>query len=205
MARWPGIRKVLRVSARGLTILVALLGAAIVSSLTVDLGPSTRAAAERAASSQLKRPVTIGRLSMHIFRGRFAVEDVTIAGLHAGDRPFFEAKHLSLGMDWSTALAVRPEFTITSVELVDWHMLVEKWDGENNFPRLPSTRRDDDTAPGPKRFTTTLKSLHAYRGRFTYEDHEAPWSVDAPNIDLRITNVPTYNGEASLSCGRIAI
>lgn len=206
MAGWPGIRKVLRISARGLMIVVALLGAAIVSSLTVDLGPSVRRAAERAASSQLKRPVTIGRLAIHIFRGRFVVEDFAIAGIHPGDRPFFQAKHLSLGMDWSTALAARPEFTITSVELVDWHMLVEKWDGENNFPKLPSTRRDDEEdAPGPKRFTTTLKSLHAFRGRFTYEDHEAPWSVDAPNIDLRITNLPTYNGEASLSGGRIVI
>jgi len=61
MAGWPGIRKVLRVSARGLTIVVALLCAAVVSSLTVDLGPSTRAAAERAASRQLKRPVAKNR------------------------------------------------------------------------------------------------------------------------------------------------
>ena len=37
--------------------------------------------------------------------------------------------------------------------------------------------------PGPKRFTTTLKYLRAWRGQFTYEDHEAPWSVVAPNID----------------------
>ena len=163
MAGWSSFRAFLRVATRGLAILVALLGAAIVSSLTVDLGPSTRAAAERAASGQLKRAVTIGRLGIHIFRGQFVVEDFAIAGIHPGDRPFFAAKHLSLGMDWSTAFALRPEFTITSVELTDWHMLVEKWPGENNFPRLPSTRRDEDTAPGPKRFTTTLKLLHAYR------------------------------------------
>ena len=70
MAGWSSFRAFLRVATRGLAILVALLGAAIVSSLTVDLGPSTRAAAERAASGQLKRAVTIGRLGIHIFRDR---------------------------------------------------------------------------------------------------------------------------------------
>src|SRR5262249_54434975 len=40
---------------------------------------------------------------------------------------------------------------------------------------------------------------------FAYEDHEAPWSVVAPNIDLSITNKPHYNGEATFHDGRVAI
>ena len=41
-----------------------------------------------------------------------------------------------------------------------------------------------------------MKYLRAWRGQFAYEDHEMPWSIVAPNIDLNITNFPTYHGEA---------
>ena len=73
--------------------------------------------------------------------------------------------------------------------MTDWQMLVEKWEDRQNFPKFTS---DDEEDPNkPKVVTTTLKWLHAYRGQFTFEDHEKPWSTVARNLDITITNLPT--------------
>jgi hypothetical protein len=194
--------RAVRVSVRTISLAIAVLVAAVVASLTIDLGPSVRELGERQASKQLKRTVHIGRLSVHVLRGRVLVEDFSIGGLDPKDRPFFTAKHLSLGLDWLSAFRRVPEFTITSVELTDWNMLVERWEDHTNFPKFTS---DEDRPPGPKRFTTTLKYLRAWRGQFAYEDHQVPWSVVAPNIDLDITNLPTYHGNATFHGGIVQI
>ena len=107
-----------------LIVTAAILAVAVVSTLTVDLGPALRARAERAASGQLEREVSIGRLGIRVFTGRFDVGDISIGGRHAGDRPFFTAKRLMVSLDWSTALRRRPEFNVTNVDLFDWQMLV---------------------------------------------------------------------------------
>src|SRR5256885_8140791 len=169
-----------RVSRRAVKATIAILAAAVVASLTIDLGPSVRELGERRGSEQLKRPIHIGRLSIHILRGSVVLDDFQIDGARPGERPFFTAKRLELGLDWSTAVRRRPEITISSVEMTDWKMLVEKWPGRNNFPKFVNNQPDN----GPRRFTTTLKYLRAWRGNFTYEDHDVPWSVAAPNIDL---------------------
>ena len=187
---------------RAITLTIALLMAALVASLTIDLGPSLRELAERQASKQLKRTVRFGRLSIHLIRGRVLLEDFSIGGVAAGDRPFFVARHLSLGLDWSTAFKRVPEITITSVELTDWNMLVERWEDHTSFPKFVD---DDDRPKGPRRFTTTLKYLRAWRGQFVYEDHQVPWSVTAPNIDLDITNLPKYHGNAVFKGGVVQI
>ena len=87
--------------------------------------------------------------------------------------------------------------------MTDWEMLVEKSDGRTTFPKF--TDDADQSPPGPKRFTTTLKYLRAWRGQFTFEDHEAPWSVVARNIDVNIGNLPKYHGTATFSGGTVAI
>ncbi len=87
--------------------------------------------------------------------------------------------------------------------MTDWQMLVEKWDGRTTFPKF--TDDADQPPPGPKRFTTTLKYLRAWRGQFTFEDHEAPWSVVARNIDINIGNLPKYHGTATFTGGTVAI
>ena len=69
--------------------------------------------------------------------------------------------------------------------MTDWQMLVEKWAKGDNFIRL--RRASSGRPPGPPRFVTTLQYLRADRGQFAYEDHETPWSVVAPNIDINIT------------------
>ncbi len=200
LTRLRGLRA-RRLAGIGLSIAAAILAAAIVSTLTIDLGPSLRAMAERQGSRQLKRPVHIGRLSIHLARGRVVVEHLSIEGLEPTDRPFFTAGRLSVGLDWSTLL--RREITISSVEMTDWHMVVEKWPGRHNFPKFGN---DEPERPDqPKRIRTTLRYLHASRGEFTYDDHEAPWSVVAPNMDIAITNVPSYRGEATFTGGTVRI
>jgi hypothetical protein len=144
----------------------------------------------------------MSRLSIHIVRGSVIVDDFRIDGVQPGDRPFFTAKRLELGLDWSSVFRTRPEFIISSVEMTDWQMLVEKWPGRNNFPKFVDNNRPDT---GQRRFTATMKYLRAWRGRFVFEDHEVPWSVDAPNIDLNITNLPRYRGTATFKGGTIKI
>src|SRR5688500_5197390 len=164
---------------------IAILAAAVVSTLTIDLGPAARAFAEREGSKRLNRPVHVGRLSIHVLRGRVLLEDFSIDGRAAGDRPFFTAQRLSVSLDWSKAVARRPEFVVTSVELVNWQMLVEEWRDGHSFPKF--TRNDDENGRDePKRFTTTLSYLRAWGGQFSYENHETPWGVVAPNIEIGI-------------------
>jgi hypothetical protein len=191
-----------RISRRAIKLTIAILAAAFVASLTIDLGPSVRQYAERGGSAQLKRPIHIGRLSAHILRGSFVLDDFQIDGVKPGDRPFFTAKRLEIGLDWSTVIRRRPEIIITSVEMTDWKMLVEKWPGRNNFPKFVDNSRPDT---GPRRFTTTMKYLRAWRGQFTFEDHEVPWTIVAPGIDLNITNLPKYHGTAQFKGGTVTI
>jgi hypothetical protein len=183
-------------------LIVALLAAGIVVSLTIDLGPALRAQAESAGSKYIERPLHIGRLGIHLFSGKVLVDDLRIDGVHAADRPFFTAKQIAVSLDWLPLVARRPDVTISSVELTDWAMLVEKWDGGHNFPRFS---HDDGKPAGPKRMTTTLQYLRASRGRFTFEDHETPWSVDCPNLDITIGNLPNYHGTAVFTGGTVTI
>ena len=193
--------RILRYVSFSLAMLVALLAAAIVVSVTVDLGPSVRGTAEREGSKYIERPLHIGTLRIHLFTGKVLVEDLRIDGLHAGDRPFFTAKRLAVGLDWRPAFSRRPDITITSVEMTDWEMLVEKWQDEHNFPKF--TR--DNPPRGERRVTVTMKDLRAQRGQFTYEDHETPWSVVCRNLDIDMGNLPAYHGTATFTGGTVAI
>ena len=192
--------KAIHVTRRGLMIFAAVLAVAIVSTLTIDLGPGLRARAEDFASKSLKRPVHIGALSLHVATGRVLVEDFSIAGLRPGDRPFFTAKRLAVAMDWS--MLRRKDINIGSVEMADWEMLVEKWEDRQNFPKFTN---DSDEPDKPKWYTVTMRSLRAYRGQFSYVDHEKPWSIVARNLEIQIANLPTYHGEATFHGGTVAI
>ncbi len=185
-------------------VAAVLLAVAVVSTLTIDLGPAVRGLAEREGSRRIDRPLHIGRIGIHLLRGRVLVEDIVIEGLTAGDRPFFVGKQISMSLDWSKAVARRPEFIITSVEMTDWEMLVEKWPGgRHNFIKVNNSQ--PGAPPGPRRFVTTLQYLRAWRGQFVYEDHEAPWRVLAPNLDVSVTNLPQYHGEATFHGGLISV
>ena len=193
---------VLRFTTICLMMVVALLAASIVASVTVDLGPAVRARAEDAGSKYIERPMHIGALKIRLFTGKVIVENLTIDGLHPGDRPFFTARQVAVALDWIPAFNLKPDITISSVEMTDWQMLVEKWENQHNFPRF---NHDDGQPPGPKRVTTTLKYLRAYRGQFTFEDHETPWSVVCRNLDINMGNLPKYHGSATFHGGTVTI
>ena len=184
-----------------LIIVAAILASSVVSTLTVDLGPGLRALAERGASSRLKRAVRMGSLSVRVFTGRFMIANLTIDGRKPEDKLFFTARQISIALDWSAALQRRPDFNVTSVDIVDWQMLVEEWPDGHSFPKFTS----DEPSSGPRPFTTTVQYLRAWHGRFIYDNHGAPWSVVAPNIDLNITRVRGYQGEATFHGGMVKI
>ncbi|PYR25936.1 MAG: hypothetical protein DMF98_10565 [Acidobacteria bacterium] len=195
-------RRVLRYAAFSLSMIVALLAAAIVVSVTVDLGPMARDAAEKQASRYIERPLRIGSLRIHLLTGNVLVEDLTIDGLHPGDRPFFTAKRIAVGLDWRPAIQRKPDITISSVEMTDWRMLVERWDTGHNFPKFG---RDNSEPRRDRPVKVTLRHLRAWRGEFTYEDHATPWSIICRNLDVTIGNLPNYHGTAAFTGGTVAI
>ena len=221
--RWAqGLRPGVRRSLVWTTITaVALVAGSVVSVTTIDLGPSLRAQAERAFGDYLDRPVTIGRLSTYLAPGRFLIEDLEIGGLNARDRPFFQADRVEISTEWTPLL--QGEVLVDAVELRGWRMLVEGFaDGRQTFPRF--VPRADDPEPGDRaspggdaggadpeeaaagrRIVTTVQHLHAYDGEFVYEDHGAPWSIRAPNIDLTLGKSTGYGGTASFRGGTLLI
>ena len=190
----------------GVVTCAVILAAALVSTLTVDLGPALRARAEQEATKFLERPMHIGRLSVHLWLGRFLVEDLVIDGLTPDSRPFLTARRITVSMPWSTLLSQRVVFD--AIEMTDWGMYVETYpsseefpNGRHNFPRI--TRGGPR---GPSRWTTTLQYVRAHRGEFTYEDHGTPWSTIARNLDVVVARpADEYRGSASFSNGTVAI
>ena len=177
-----------------------MLAVAFVTTVSVDLGPTLKARAEAAASEFMGRPMHIGRLSAHLWRGRFVIEGLVIEGLTPDSRPFLIADHLTVSMPWTTLVNRRVVFD--AIEMTDWRMYVETFaDGSHNFPRFTS-----DTPREPSAWTTTLQYVRAYRGEFAYTDHGTPWSAVTRNLDVLVTR-PTseYRGQASFSNGTISI
>jgi hypothetical protein len=171
-----------------------------ITTLSVDLGPALRARAETAATNYMGRPMHIGRLSVHLWLGRFVVEDLVIEGLTPESRPFLLADRITVSMPWSTLVTRRVVFD--AIEMRGWRMYVETFpDGRHNFPRF--TR---NTPRGPSAWTTTLQYVRAFQGEFSYADHGTPWSVVARNLDVTVGR-PTseYRGQARFSNATVAI
>jgi hypothetical protein len=199
-ARW----RARRLSVRAGALLLALVAGLLVSFLTIDLGPALKARAEREGSNYLKRPMRIGRLSSRLIPGVFVVEDLVIEGLTPQDRPFLTADKITVSVPWWSLITRR--LIIDSVTMTDWNMVVETFpNGRHNFPKLTPERKGP---PGPKRFTTTVRSVLAARGQFTYDDHSTPWSTVARNLTVTLYRsdvLNDYRGRASFSNGTIKI
>ncbi len=189
-----GVRRVFALAA-------LMLAVAIVTTLSVDLGPGVRTAAERAGANYLKRDFTIGRLSIRLLTGHFVVENLRIGGLEPAHRPFLTAERIEVTLD-VRALAQR-EVLVETVTMTGWQMLVETWpNGRHSFPRFTRER----TGPqGPKRFVTTVRSVVASEGQFTFEDHGVPWSTVARNLEVTVRKTDGYGGTAKFSDGTVAI
>lgn len=182
-------------------ILAVMVAVTLVTTITVDLGPVLRARAERAASNWLDRPMTIGRLGVRIGAGRFVVEDLRVAGLTPEARPWLEAKRLEISLTWGALL--HREVLVDTIEMTDWQMVVESFvGGTHNWPRLNGPPRPPPTQPRP--VVTTMKYVHAYRGAFVYDDHGSRWGVVAPNLDVTVAKLDTYQGTASFTGGTVS-
>jgi hypothetical protein len=177
---------------------VVLLAIAVITALQIDLGPRLRGIAETAGSDFLKRPMHIGRLGIHLWSGRFVVEDLKIEGLTPADRPFLTAKRILVSMPWWTVVQSR-HILFDSIEMSGWQMVIENFDGRHNVPKFT---RDGQ---GPSRFTTTLRSVRATDGEFSYIDH-GTWTTVSRNLDVVVTNTAgTYRGRATFSGGTVRI
>jgi len=192
-----------RASLALLAIVVAVAAGVIATLFTVDLGPSLRLQAERQGSKFIQRPMHIGRLSAKITPGVFVVEDLMIEGLQPTDRPFLRAKKIEVVLPWWSIFS--RELIVDSVEMTDWDMVVETWPSSPEFPRgrhnFPKFTRESKSN-GPKRFTTTVRSVLASRGSFTYEDHGTPWGIRSSGLRVSVTRGiadRVYRGAASFT------
>ena len=176
-----------------------ILAVAFVTSITIDLGPSLRAQAEKQGSNLLKRPIHIGRLGVHLMRGEYVVEDFVIEGLTPTSRPFLTAKRISVSMPWSTLIDRRVVFD--TVQMRDWHMYVELLPGGgDNFPKLPKR------GEGKRPYTITLQYFRGFDGEFVFEDHGLPWSIVARNLEVIIAKPGSeYRGQAKFANGTVAM
>jgi hypothetical protein len=195
----PLTQKTRRIARRVVATCAVIIAVAFVTTVTVDLGPSLRGRAEKAATDFMGRPMHIGRMSVHLWLGRFVLEDIVIEGLKPEDRPFLLADRLSISMPWSTVFNRRVVFD--AIEMTDWRMYVETFpDGTHNFPRFTRPNR------GPSAWTTTLQYVRASRGEFTYADHGTPWGVITRNLDVTVGRPnDEYRGQASFSNGTVSI
>jgi len=193
---------------RFLELGAAAIAATVVSFFSVDLGrvPGLDLAerAERAATAFLQRPMHIGRLSARITPGLFSLENVVIEGREPGDRPFLSAGRIDVQIDWS---ALWRNEVVLEVTMSDWDMVIERWANDrHNIPRL---RVGGGTpSAGPPRFRPRVNFVYALRGSFSYEDHGAPWSIEAPDINVNVVRnraLSEYDGTARFDGGTVRI
>ena len=212
------IRRRLRHVAYSGLILVALIVGVIATTLTIDLGSLfggiIKDYAEIYGSKAIERPLRIGRLALRVGRGDFVVENLRIDGVKPTDVPFFTAKRILIAFPWWRVVGTN-EFFVQSVEMNDWTMQVEKFENGNNLPRFKRDQKPPNEPEGPKRFTTTVKYVHAYRGAFTYIDH-GTWRTTANNLDIYVRHhaldqkgpsgeTSEYRGTATITDGVVQI
>jgi hypothetical protein len=182
----------------GVVVLATMLAVAIVTTVTVDLGPGLRGLAEREGSKRVGRPMRIGRLGVRLFNGKFVLEDFVIEGISSADRPFLKAQRIDVSLAWEGLL--RREVLLDSIVMSDWQMVIEQWaGGRHSFPKF------NTGGGGRRRFVTTLQYVRTRNGEVTYEDHGTPWSSVARNLDIIVTKSGGYRGEATFHGGTVKI
>ena len=203
--RRPGgpVRSIFHALRLVLLVVVAIVVALFMTVFTIDLGPTLRKRAEVEGTKFIERPLHIGRLSARLTPGVFVVEDLMIEGLTPQDRPFLTAKTITVEVPWWTIFSKK--LIIESIAMTDWNMVIETYaNGRHNFPKF--TRKTP--SKGPSRFTTTLRSVVALRGAFTYDDHATPWTTSARDLNVQVYRPPvatTYVGRAGFSNGTVKI
>ena len=187
-----------------LALVVALIAAGIVTFLTIDVGPYLTKRAEDAGSKYLDRPMHIGKLSMVLRTGAFQVDDLVIEGLKPTDRPFLRARRIFVNLPWWTFFT--HQLIVENVDMSGWDMLVEQFPGRHNFPRVQGPPRTAPKKPSRFPFTTTVRSVIAREGKFTYDDHTVPWLVVCPNLEVSVfKGADAYRGIARFARGSVKI
>jgi len=196
------VSRVYRLARRFAVVIGIIVAVVLVSTLTIDLGPALRVRAETAGSNWLERKLTIGRLGVHLGRGRFVIDDLRVDGMNPGEPPWLVAKRIEVALTWS-ALFGR-EILIDDVEMTDWRMVVESFpDGRQSFPRLAGPPRAPRT--GPRLVVTTLKYVRAHRGELVVNDYGSDWFAVAPNLDVTVARAGEYQGTLKFSDGKITV
>lgn len=214
LRRWTN-GPVRRYLGRGAAVVAVTFAVAMMATFTIDLGPAVRARLEDAASGYLDREVTIGKVSAYVLPGKFLVEDLVIASVHPGDRPFLTAEQITVSIAW---LELRHGVFLVDAEMTDWLMLSELFtDGSMSFPAIVRRRAEAEGPVEPDAPTSDaseedrgpvyrLNYLRAHRGEFVLDDQGANFDVICANLDLTITNIlDRYQGQASCSGGSIRI
>ena len=183
-----------------LAALAAVVAAALVSVLAIDLGPALRARAEREGSRLLERPIHIGRLSVRLLTGTFLVDDLVIEGLAPDETPFLRARSIAVDLPWWSI--VTGELLIEDIRMDDWTMVIESFpDGRHNFPNIPRPR----PSTGPRRFVTTLRQFRGTGGNVQYTDHGVPWSIDTGPLEVTVAKSDRYRGTVAFRDADIRI
>jgi len=193
-AKWLGVRL--------LGVLAALVAAFVVTTFTVDLGPSLKARAEQEATKYLKRPMHIGKVSARLRPGSFVLEDVRIEGRTPDARPFLTAERIAVELPWWTVFS-RRELVFEEIRMTGWKLFIESdAAGRHNMPKIMPDKR----SAREKRFVTTLQYVLADRGEFTYEDQGTPWSIVSRNLRVSVVKGGgEYRGTAQFTGGTIDI
>ena len=140
-------RRILRYASFGLAATVVVLAVAIVTSLTVDLGPSVRGHG-RARRLEVHRAPAAHRRAGHPPPQRQGPSSRT-SGSTACTTTIGRSlppRWIDVRLDWAPAAARKPDFTISSVEMTDWQMLVEKWEERPQLSALRARRWTAETA-----------------------------------------------------------
>jgi hypothetical protein len=178
------------------------LAVIVVSTITIDLGPALRSEAERRGGDWVQRKMTIGRLGVHLGRGRFILDNVRVEGLTAGDRPWLVAKRVEVSLTWAALL--HKEVLLDTIEMSDWRMVIETFpNGRHTWPRVTGPPRKPNT--DPNRVVTTTQFLQARRGEVVFEDHGVPWGAVARNLEVTVSKLGEYRGQARFTGGTISI
>ncbi len=192
------VRRYLRLAVMAVAVLLAV---ALVSAFAVDLGPVLKPLAETYGSRFIKRPMHIGRLSVHLWKGSFIFEDFSIEGLTPEGRPFLRAGRISVSMRWAPMLS--REVVFDEIDMADWRMYAESFaGGAHNFPKFVP----DGPANPNRKWRVTTKWIRAHDGEFLYEDHGVPWSTTARHLDVIVSRPNLeYRGQARFTGGTVAI
>ena len=193
-------RRVGRAVLRFLSILAILLAVAIITTVSVDLGPALRARAAKAGGNYLKREMTIGGLSVRLLTGTFIVDDL----LHRRAAPRRSpVPHGEADRDLAAALGAdspRGAVRVGAHDRLD--------DGRRDVAERAAqlsevhARRTERARSGS---SPRCRSVRATEGEFIFEDHGTPWSTVARNLDVTVTRGPTYQGTARFSNGTVTI